>query len=60
MERQLNDLLKLALTPMDEPDARLNQNILKRVKSILFVVQRDPITLTRRYLIFSKSMVSAL
>ena len=32
MEKELNELLKHALTPTDEPDFRLNQRILSRIK----------------------------
>ena len=30
--KKINDILKLALTPNEEPDVRLNQNILLQAK----------------------------
>ena len=41
MDRQLDDLLKHALTPKDQPDPGLKQNILKQVK------EREPMGIRR-------------
>lgn len=45
MEKELNELLRQALTPTDEPDSRLNQRILMRAKEreILDNVSEFPI-----------------